>query len=118
MRPLVSSLLIYVFAGVVLAGVFSATGCRPKDPRYALRGQVVKKNIAANQITVKNEDIPGFMPPMTMPYKVQDPGVLQKVEAGDVIEAELVTKNNGSEYWLERIRVVSSDPQKQPQKQQ
>jgi protein SCO1 len=112
MRPWFTGFLTCVVAGAVLTSILSATGCRPKDPRYALRGQVVRKNLDTNQITVKNEDIPGFMPPMTMSYKVQDPSVLQKVEAGDVIAAELVTKKNGSEYWLERIQVVSSKAQK------
>jgi len=111
-RPLVTNLLTGVVASVVFAGVLAATGCSSEQPRYVLHGQVVKKNVATNQLTVKNEDIPGFMPPMTMPYRVQDPSVLQKVEVGDVITAELTTKNNGSEYWLEHIRIVNSTGQK------
>ena len=37
---------------------------------------------------MKHEDIPGFMPAMTMPYKVKDPGAVQDVQPGDVITGE------------------------------
>jgi protein SCO1/2 len=39
---------------------------------------------------VKHGDIPGFMPAMTMPYKVGDPKLLADKQPGDLITATLV----------------------------
>jgi protein SCO1/2 len=41
-------------------------------------------------VLVKHEDIPGFMPAMTMPYKVEDAKLLAGKEPGDLITATLV----------------------------
>lgn len=108
MRPLIASLVIFVVACGVLGSVVTATGCRAKNKRYALRGQVMKKNAAVNQITVKTDEIPGFMAAMTMSYKVHDPAQVQMVEPGDVISADLVATIDGNDYWLENIRISDS----------
>jgi protein SCO1/2 len=82
-------------------------GCsHPK--RFPLQGQVVLKDTATNQITVNHGDIPGFMSAMTMPYTVKDPSVLQAIEPGDKIAAEVVTGKDPSEYLLENVRVTDS----------
>jgi protein SCO1 len=84
-----------------------AAGCsHPK--RFPLQGQVVLKDTASNQITVNHGDIPGFMSAMTMPYTVKDPSVLQAIEPGDKIAAEIVVGKDPSEYWLENVRVTDS----------
>jgi len=112
MRPLITRLVICVLACVVLGSVVTATGCRSKYKRYALHGQVVRKNAEANQITIKADEIPGFMAAMTMPYKVHDPAEPQKVEPGDVISADVVTTSDGKDYWLENIKVLDSSGRK------
>jgi len=91
---------------VILACVVITTGCQSKPKRYNLRGQVVAKDAAANTLTVKHDDIPGFMSAMTMAYPVKDAGSLQVVEPGDIITAVVVTANQGMDYWLENVRVV------------
>ncbi len=93
-----------VYLGV--ASMLLALACRSGDKRYALRGQVMDKNLAKNEITVNHEDIPGFMPAMTMPYKVKDPAVVQEVEPGDRIAAEVVVAENGNDNWLEDVRIT------------
>lgn len=95
-----------------LACAALATACHTKERRYHLRGQVMGKNVAANEITVKHDDIPGFMSAMTMPYKVKDPAVVQEVEPGDKIVADVVTTNDGSNYWLEDVRITDESGRK------
>jgi protein SCO1/2 len=89
---------------ILLAAV---AGCSHAK-RYPLQGQVVLKDTSTNQITVNHGDIPGFMSAMTMPYMVKDPAVLQAIEPGDKIAAEVVTGKDPSEYWLEGVRVIDS----------
>ena len=49
---------------------------------------------------------------MTMPYKVKDPTTVQEVEPGDKITAEVVVVNDGSDYWLENVRITESSGRK------
>jgi Cu/Ag efflux protein CusF len=101
MKPLIFALLIIISI---------CTACRSEKGRYALHGRVVKKDPNANTVTINSDEIPGFMGAMTMTYKVRDSAQLQKVEPGDVISADLITTrdSDGSEYWLETIRVLDS----------
>jgi len=74
--------------------------------RYPMQGEVVAKSIANGEITVKHGDIPGFMMAMTMPYRVKNPGLVQDVQPGDKIAAEVVVGSDRSDYWLEDVRIT------------
>ncbi|MGH9679762.1 MAG: copper-binding protein, partial [Candidatus Acidiferrales bacterium] len=91
----------------ILLGFFLvlALGCKDVSKRYALRGQVVGINFRHSQLVVKHEEIPGFMPAMTMPYDVRNANLLYAVQAGDKIRADLVVPDNGSP-WLENIVIT------------
>jgi protein SCO1 len=95
----------YGGAILLLLGL-SLFGCRERtsERTYAIRGRVVA--VAANRqsVTLAHEEIPGYMPAMTMPFPVKDPRVLDGVEPGDEVEGELrVTEREG---WIARLRVV------------
>jgi len=60
---------------------------------YELRGQVLAVDRAKPEVTIKHEDIRGFMPGMTMPFKVDDPRLLDGLTAGDLVRATLVVKD-------------------------
>jgi protein SCO1/2 len=92
----------------VLALVFmlaACGGCGISQKHYDLRGRVLAKS--ADQLTVNQQDIPGFMPAMTMPYPVKDAEALEKIQPGDEITANLVVDKNKS-YWLENVVVIGS----------
>ena len=78
--------------------------CRPK--RYQLQGEVVAKNAAACEITVKHGDIPGFMMAMAMSYRVNNPAIVQELQPGDKIAAVVVVGGDRSDYWLEDVRIT------------
>jgi len=96
---------------VVCLGIL-LSGCQSKTKHFDLKGQVLDKKPATNEITVKHEDIPGFMSAMTMPYSVKDQDGFRQVEPGDVIAADVITANNGNEYWLENIRITDASGRK------
>lgn len=83
----------------------SSLSCN-RAKKYSLQGEVVSKSVATSEITVKHGDIPGFMPAMAMPYRVKDPAVVQEVQAGDKIAAEIVVGKDQSDYWLEDVRIT------------
>jgi protein SCO1 len=80
-------------------------GCQVAGRRYKLRGTVLDKDAAAQQLTVDHEAIPGFMAAMAMPYPVRDPSGLDAVEPGDKITADVVVMSNRS-YWLEHVVIT------------
>jgi protein SCO1/2 len=98
---------------IVALGLLGLVGaaCRkeaPKaaDERHPVKGQVVSVDARERTITIAHEDIPGFMPAMTMPFVVleRDAPLLQSAGAGDEVTATLVSRD--SRYWLEDLVVV------------
>jgi protein SCO1/2 len=71
-----------------------------------VKGTVVEVDVAGRKVTVAHEDIPGFMPAMTMDFVVleKDAALLEHVGPGDEITATLVAPD--SRYWLEDLVVV------------
>ena len=79
-----------------------------ETPReYSVRGVVRRVEPERRSMVVKHEEIPGFMPAMTMPFDVKEPKELNGLKPGDQISFRmLVTTNDG---WIDRIQVVGSD---------
>lgn len=71
---------------------------------YHLAGKVVSVDKRAHMLNVDGQDIPGFMPAMTMPYSVKPESELDKLSAGDAITADVVV--SGENAWLENISVT------------
>jgi protein SCO1/2 len=88
-----------------------STACRatPSSQTYQLTGQVLTVKAETNEILVKHDDIPGFMPAMTMPYTVKNPAELKDRVAGDLIKATLVVDTGGVPY-LQQITRTGSAP--------
>lgn len=93
-------------AALLLGCILTSAGCQSSVKHYKLTGQVLAKNESAGQASVDNDDIPGFMPAMTMNYPVRDPHGLQQVQPGDRITADVVVQNGGSDYWLEHVTIT------------
>ena len=77
---------------VAVVAIAAATACSRTAPtrEYQLKGQILDVKPGTNEVLVKHDDIPGFMPAMTMPYTVQDRNLLTGKEPGDLITATLV----------------------------
>jgi len=57
---------------------------------YQLQGQILAVRPERSEVVIKHQDIKGFMPGMTMPFKVKDDGLLKGKEPGDLVTATLV----------------------------
>ncbi len=85
----------HLVLGLCLA--FSLSACGRSDERtFTLQGQVLSLEPARKLLTVKHEEIKGFMPAMTMPYEVRDTRLLDGLAPGDLINATLVVVSNGA----------------------
>lgn len=81
---------LLIRAVFVVAIAVTACGRTPPSKQYQLQGQILDVKPETNEVLVKHDDIPGFMPAMTMPYKVEDAKLLAGKQPGDLITATLV----------------------------
>jgi protein SCO1/2 len=80
----------------------------PDARTYQLTGQILVVKAETKEVLVKHDDIPGFMPAMTMPYTVSDAAILKDREAGDLITATLTVAADGA--YLTAINKTGSAP--------
>ncbi len=73
--------------------MFLLTACS-NAKEYPLVGQVLAVDESQKVITVKHQDVVGFMPGMTMPFKVKEGRELDGRKAGDLITATLVVEDS------------------------
>ncbi len=92
-----------------------ATGCRKTNEnavqeltveekaskRFPLKGEIIGISKERGRLIVKHEEIPGYMPAMTMEFIVS-PGDLANAKEGQRITAEMVSNEN-DDYGLEKI---------------
>ena len=71
--------------------------------QFHLQGRVEYIDQKNSGLTVAHEDIPGFMPAMSMLFKVKDKAVLQQLAIGDHIKAVLSYNQQTRETWLQDI---------------
>jgi protein SCO1/2 len=79
---------------VALVAVLVAAASCSSAKTYEMRGQILGVNRDKMEILVKHEDIPGLMPAMTMPWKVQNANMLDTIGPGDLITSEIVVDDN------------------------
>jgi protein SCO1/2 len=75
---------------IVAAGV--ACGKAAPSRQYELTGQILEVRSDRNEVVVKHDDIKGFMPGMTMPFKVRPASLLEGRKSGELITATLVVE--------------------------
>jgi protein SCO1/2 len=105
------------FFALIVFTALTGFGCRAPAPAartYELKGQVLAIDQARQELTVNHADIPGFMPAMTMPYKVRDATLLKGRTPGELIAATLIVE--GSDAYLQSIRHegVAALPEERP----
>jgi protein SCO1/2 len=98
-------------SGIILvAALTAAVACSraPEARTYEVRGQVLGVDPQKQEVLMKHEDIPGFMPAMTMFYKVQDPALLEGKQAGDLVAGTLVVEEVN--YYLSTLTTTGRAP--------
>jgi protein SCO1/2 len=101
-------------AGLVcFAMLLGATGCRKAGPAansttqpantFSMRGRIVSTESATGHITVSHDEIPGYMPAMTMPYKLAQPNIASELHPGDLITAKVLVDKDDQGYFNPRL---------------
>ena len=97
-------------AMVVLAA--GTMGCQREATHYQLSGQIVAVDPARQELTITHQDIPGFMPGMTMAFKVFEPRLMDGRIPGELVTATLVVK--GTEAYLRNLSRTGFAPVVEP----
>ena len=72
----------------------------PAEERYTLHGEIIAVNRERRTLTISHEAISGFMPAMTMEFRVSD-GDLANAKPDERIRGELV--RDGDDFHLEKL---------------
>lgn len=97
---------------LLIAGILVCGCAREAAKSYPIHGQILGISSPTAdgrvEVTLKHDDIRGFMPAMTMPYALGNASAAAGLAAGDVIDATLVV--DGSDVHLENVRKAGHAP--------
>jgi protein SCO1 len=96
--------LLLLIAIASLGGVASCRRASGNEKRYELKGKVIIVEPEKHLVTIKHEDIKGYMPGMTMPFTVRNDSDFEMLVPNADVTATLVV--DGSQSWLENLFVV------------
>lgn len=71
---------------------------------YTVEGRVAGIEDGGHTLFVEHEEIPGYMPAMTMPLPVADSSMTASLETGDAIQFRLAVSEDSS--WIAAIRSI------------
>ena len=95
----------------MLASLGFLAGCReaaPASKSYELTGQILAVHPERQSLTIKHQDIPGYMPGMTMTFVAREASMVAGREPGEVVRATLEV----GDTWgrLTSLQVTGKEP--------
>ncbi len=91
--------IIFFTLVVFLVGTGACRRQSRNEKRYPIEGKVIAVNKTDRTATISHKDIPGYMPGMTMDFKIKNDADLEIMKAGDQITGTLVVDDISS--WVE-----------------
>ncbi len=91
--------------GLLACAFLVLQSCGTSQKSYVLTGRIISKQPSTQQLIIHNDDIPGFMPAMTMPYAVKDPDGFKNVQPSDLIRADVVVEPS-NQFYLEHLAII------------
>ena len=88
-----------------------AAACRTPEPAvksYTLTGQILAVHPDRQSLTIKHQDIPGYMPGMTMTFAARDASMVAGRAPGEMVTATLEVGETSSR--LTTIEVTGTEP--------
>lgn len=81
---------------------------------YAVRGIVRgAPDAAGKSVSIEHEDIPGFMPAMTMPFYFRDAKEVEGLQEGDAVAFKLIVTDQDS--WISGVKRIAAAEVKLPE---
>ena len=84
-----------------------ASSLPPGSQTFEVAGQIRELDIANKTVRIAHEEIPDYMPAMTMPFNVRDAALLDELVAGDPVRFQFIVTESDS--WISRIEKNPSE---------
>jgi len=108
--------LLVIISGAFILTLFAscgreAEGHRAESPAgtnqqiFQVKGIVVSVKPRESSIEIKHEEIPGYMPAMTMPFDVKDTNELSGLGPGDAVSFRMIVTD--TEGWIDQLRKLA-----------
>jgi protein SCO1 len=113
MKP---KIILSLLAALTLAAVLSAVLMNRQQTAnppaasvqtFHVRGQIRSVDVANKIVRITHEEIPDYMPAMTMPLNVRDTALLDGLAPGDTVMFDLAVTEDDS--WIARIEKIEGD---------
>lgn len=78
----------------------------PLPQSFSVRGVLRQIDFAGRAVTVEHEEIPNFMPAMTMPFDVKVMTEVEPLRVGDAIAFTMIVTNKSS--WIEGVKKIAA----------
>src|SRR5512143_552746 len=89
---------------LALLGCGRSTNSEQATTRYDTRGVVRGFSPDRLTIEIQHENIPGFMPSMTMPFVARDPKQIADLKVGDAIAFRMAVTQK--DFWIEDVKRI------------
>lgn len=107
--------------GLLLVALVAAMGCDrrgggrsnppalgPGETAYEVKGVVREFPTDGRSVVIRHEEIPGYMPKMTMTFTVRQTNELRGLSEGDSVSFRLVATE--TDHWIDSLRRMGSGP--------
>jgi protein SCO1/2 len=88
---------------LLVTALLLAVACGPAAEIYEVGGVVEEVHPERQQVRIAHQEIPGFMPAMAMDFDLADPGLLEGLEAGQVVRFRF-------EHDRRSLRILAIEP--------
>lgn len=99
--------LVAVLSVVALHRHNSPTALPAGVKTFEVLGQIRSIDASNQTVRITHEEIPDYMPAMTMPFPVKDVALLKGLAAGDSVQFQLAVTDDDS--WIARIEKIQTD---------
>src|SRR5262245_20632916 len=89
---------------LALLGYGRSTNSEERADRYDTRGVVRGFSPERSTIEIQHENIPNFMPSMTMPFVARDPKQIADLKSGDAISFRMAVTQK--DFWIENVKKI------------
>jgi protein SCO1/2 len=85
---------------------------RTNQQIFQVKGVVMKVKPESKEIEIKHEEVPGYMPAMTMPFDVKNTNELTGLASGDAVSFRMIVTD--TEGWIDQIKKIGTAPTNNP----
>jgi len=97
-------ILLTACVALALLGCGRSTNSDERGDHYDTRGVVRGFSPDRSTIEIQHENIPGFMPSMTMPFVARDPNQIADLKTGDAISFRMAVTQK--DFWIENVKKI------------